>query len=311
MGLIEMVRLKERDLRLVITQGYKLSEDLFRELLEDATDYELYMDLHKVDVKLSKLVKGSKSKKDKEVDESRLIQEFKEVRKWGYMDVLYSYKNTVNRRVENNSNCKFEGITLIDLLDRGRLEGELCCFDYTRLLDWLAFEVGYATYDDTYSVHYFDEKLKQEGLFYPADMHFVDQFIPENFEKELRELYLDTSVDSNYYVRTTKKYYDYFMQDVEKYAEAHKLSKGKYIPFSIILEMQNAYLECILLYYLMIRANSAVVPFRIVSLEHGKIYFVIGENKFNKKQFKDNLSDTVVVSMLDRRFEFKPVVSFL
>ena len=69
MGLIEMVRLKERDLRLVITQGYKLSEDLFRELLEDATDYELYMDLHKVDVKLSKLAKGSKSKKDKEVDE--------------------------------------------------------------------------------------------------------------------------------------------------------------------------------------------------------------------------------------------------
>ena len=54
MGLIEMVRLKERDLRLVITQGYKLSEDLFRELLEDATDYELYMDLHKVVVETCK-----------------------------------------------------------------------------------------------------------------------------------------------------------------------------------------------------------------------------------------------------------------
>lgn len=286
-------------------QSYKLSEDLFRELLEDATDYELYMDVRKVDSKISEL---SGKKKN---DENQLVRELKEIRKWGCMDILYNYKNGINKRVENACSCKLDGFSIVDILDLNRLDGELCCFDYSRLLDWLAFEIGYATYDDTYTVEYFDKVLQQNGLFYPADMHVLDTIVPANFEGELRELYLDTTVDSNYYVRTTKKYYDYFMQDGEKYVESNRLKLRKYVPFSVMLNMQKAYLECILLYYLMIRANSAVVPFRLVSLEHGRINFIIGENKFNKEQFKENLSDTVVASLLDRRFEFKPSVSFL
>lgn len=307
----EMVRLKEKDMRLVITQGYKLSEDLFKDLLLDAVEYEIDFDKKKVDILLRNLFKQKEQEKVIE-----LINELKGLRRREYTNVSYEYKNdaynkrlmskTVNFSKYSNSGLD---VSLSELVDTDEL-GELICFDFTRLLDWLAYEIGHGTYDEDLDISYFDRVLGQKGMFYPCEMKDMDKLVPENFEKELSELCLDTSVNSAYYVNTTKKYFDYFMQDVEQYDLVHK-NKSKYISFENILKTQREYLECIMLFYLMIRANSSVIDFKLLSIEHGKIYFILGENKFNKDSYKENLCNPICITLLDRKFEYIPTVRFL
>lgn len=304
-----MVRLKERDMRLVITQGYKLSEDLFRDLLLDAVDYEIDFDKKKLDFILRNLFKRK--------DQTKLIEAItglKELRRKEYALINYEYKgDPYNKRVVSTGNLLHRdwedlGISLADFVDSDSL-GEIICYDFTRLLDWMAYELGHSTYDEELDIQYFDTVFKHQGMFYPCDMEELDKIVPEDFEKELMELLLDTSVNSSYYVSTTKKYYDYFMQDVSEYDKVHK-NKGKYIHFKSILDTQRQYLECLVLFYLMIRANSAVIDFKLLSIEHGKIYFILGENKFNKDSYKENLYDPICITLLDRKFEYIPKIIF-
>lgn len=309
-----MVRLNnKKDIQLCITQGSRISDDLFIDLLNDASGETLYLDKKKINSVVRSLGKKKllKTATSEDVDSiQKLITYIKLYSNQHELSLDYKYVNTdrVKKVVYNGLNLSNQGkyaemYSILDMVDMDKITNDIVCLDYTRLLDLLAFEVGCQTYDEMYNIEYFDSVLKKNGILCPTSFKYIDKIVPKNFEKELSEMYLDTSVNSNYYVNTTGHYYNYYMQDC--YTE----SNSRYISFKKILETQASYTACLLLYHFMIRANSSVLDFKLLELRHGKIYFMLGDNKFNKQTFIEKLSDTIYVSLLDRKFEFKPIIT--
>lgn len=304
-----MVRLNRRDMQLAITQGYKLSEDLFNDLLNEASGIEVDLDKKK----LSSTIRSLSRKKSKlDVDTfsfERLLLDLKDMNKQSEAVLNFKYKD---KKVSNlymdleDYHDSVPKYCLCDFLNLDNIVEDIICFDYTRLLDWLAYEIGHETFDEELTIKYFDSLFGNKGLLYPADMDSLNELIPEDFEKEILDLCVDTTVNSQYYVRTTKKAYDYFMNDVQD-----KKRKTNYLYFKPLLDNQSDYLSCIMLFYLMVRANSSVIDFKLLEVQRGKIYFILGENKFNKESFKEHLSDTIHISLLDRKFEYKPKVNVI
>lgn len=305
-----MVRLNRRDMQLVITQGYKLSEDLFIDLLAAASGVEVDLDKKRINTVIRALGKKKLLPNADVFNIERLILDLKDSVK--NLNVSLQFKYVANKKL-TSSYYNFEdygtcnAYSICDFLNREAIEEDIICFDYTRLLDWLAYEIGHGSYDDTLDLKYYDNLLGNLGLLYPAEMDKIDNLIPENFEKEISDLCVDTSVNSQYYVKTSKIAYDYFMH--EPVLKSKK--KTKYTYYKPLLDSQENYLTYIILFYLMVRANSSVIDFKLLEVQKGKIYFLLGDNKFNKESFKEHLTDAIHVSLLDRKFEFIPKIIYL
>lgn len=305
-----MVRLNRRDMQLAITQGYKLSEDLFSDLLNEASGIEIDLDKKKLSSTIRSL---SRNKSNTNIDTfalERLLLDLKDINKQSEAILNFKYKD---KKVSNlfldfeDYHDSLPKYCLCDFINLDNILEDIICFDFTRLLDWMAYEIGHQTFDEDLTIKYFDNLFGNKGLLYPADMDALNNVIPENFEQEILDLCVDTTVDSQYYVKTTKRAYDYFMQDIQE----KRRKNNNYLYFKPLLNRQSDYLSCIMLFYLMVRANSSVIDFKLLEVQHGKIYFILGENKFNKESFKEHLTDTIHINLLDRKFEYKPKVSIL
>lgn len=304
-----MIKLNKRDMELYITQGYKVADDLLRDLVKDSSNLTVSVNKKKI-IQEVKALNKKKHLKDIDVDEINLyIKKLKSIMDKGEINIDFLYEsnkvscNTL--QFSSNSNT-VSMLSVLDIFDLSDENYEYILLDFTDLLDYIAFEIGYETFDEKYTLKYFDSVFgNTEGILYPLQIDKLKEYVPKNFYKELSNWYLDTSVNSAYYVKTSKKIFNYFMQ--EQYKEVNK-KKVKYFSFDNVIKSQNEYLTCVILYYILIRANSSVIQCKLVEIKDGKIILGIGENKFNKEYFKEHLSDNIYINLLDRKFIYTPQI---
>lgn len=304
-----MIKLNKRDMELYITQGYKVADDLLRDLVNDSSNLLVTINKRKV-IQEVKALNKKKHLKDIDLDEINIyIKKLKSIMDKGEINIDFSYESNKvfcsNLQVSSNSNTisMFSTFDVFDLSDENY---EYILLDFTDLLDYLAFEIGHETYDETYTLKYFDSVFgNTEGILYPLQIDRLKEYVPKNFYKELSNWCIDTSVNSAYYVKTSKRIFNYFMQ--EQYKDIDK-RKVKYFSFDQVVKAQNEYLTCVILYYILIRANSSVIQCKLVEVKDGKIILGVGENKFNKEYFKEHLSDGIYINLLDRKFVYTPQV---
>lgn len=304
-----MIKLNKRDMELYITQGYKVADDLLRDLVKDSSNLTVSVNKKKI-IQEVKALNKKKHLKDIDVDEINLyIKKLKSIMDKGEINIDFLYEsnkvscNTL--QFSSNSNT-VSMLSVLDIFDLSDENYEYILLDFTDLLDYIAFEIGYETFDEKYTLKYFDSVFgNTEGILYPLQIDKLKEYVPKNFYKELSNWYLDTSVNSAYYVKTNKKIFNYFMQ--EQYKEVNK-KKVKYFSFDNVIKSQNEYLTCVILYYILIRANSSVIQCKLVEIKDGKIILGIGENKFNKEYFKEHLSDNIYINLLDRKFIYTPQI---
>lgn len=154
-----MVRLNRRDMQLAITQGYKLSEDLFNDLLNEASGIEVDLDKKK----LSSTIRSLSRKKSKlDVDTfsfERLLLDLKDMNKQSEAVLNFKYKD---KKVSNlymdleDYHDSVPKYCLCDFLNLDNIVEDIICFDYTRLLDWLAYEIGHETFDEELTIKIFN-----------------------------------------------------------------------------------------------------------------------------------------------------------
>lgn len=304
-----MIKLNKRDMELYITQGYKVADDLLKDLVSDSSNLTVSINKRKV-IQEVKALNKKKHLKDINLDEVNIyIKKLKSIMDKGEINIDFLYESNKifcsNLQFSSDSNTvsMFSALDIFDLSDANY---EYILLDFTDLLDYLAFEIGHETYDEKYTLKYFDSIFgNTEGVLYPLQIDRLKEYVPKNFYKELSNWYIDTSINSAYYVKTSKKIFNYFMQ--EQYKNIDK-KKVRYFSFDKVVKAQNEYLTCVILYYILIRANSSVIQCKLVEIKDGKIILGIGENKFNKEYFKEHLSDDIYINLLDRKFIYTPQV---
>lgn len=304
-----MIKLNKRDMELYITQGYKVADDLLKDLVNDSSHLTVTIDKKKVIQEVKALNKKKHLEKIDLDDINIYIKKLKSIMDKGEIniDFLYEANKVFCNNLQFSSDLKtasmFSSLDIFDLSDKNY---EYILLDFTDLLDYLAFEIGHETYDEKYTLKYFDDIFgNTEGVLYPLQIDRLKKYVPKNFYKELSNWCIDTSVNSAYYVKTSKRIFNYFMQ--EQYKDIDK-KKVKYFEFESVIKSQNEYLTCVILYYILIRANSSVIQCKLVEIKDGKIILGIGENKFNKEYFKEHLNDDIYINLLDRKFVYKPQV---
>lgn len=304
-----MIKLNKRDMELYISQGYRIPDDLFKDLIDDVGSVSVTVDRQKIVQAVKKLNKKKYLKNSAFNDIDDCVRRLKKIMDKNEIEIEYSYshhKLVCDLLNFSNNPSIYNTFNLLDLIELTDKRYDYVVIDFKGLLDYMAFEIGYETYDEVYNLRYFDDIFGiSEGILYPVSIDKLKKYVPENFHRELANWYLDTSINSPYYVRTSKKVFNYFMQ--EQFTDM-SLDKMKYIPFNEIIQSQNDYITCIILYYILVRANSSVIQCKLVEVKNGRIVLGIGENKFNKEYFKEHLNDSICINLLDRKFVYTPEI---
>lgn len=171
--------------------------------------------------------------------------------------------------------------------------------DYRRLLDWLAFDIGHASYDpQLYTNDYIDKLFGVEGLYFTSLGNKVDTLVPKDFAYELTDLLVDFGM-LTMYTKKDGSTYNYFQHKVKR------RNKNK-VTYNDLLYLQNNYVTGILLSYIYQLSKHYGLALKLVGVGTGLLdIYVTGTAR--EYDFYRELSRGLKVRLFEMRsFRFIP-----
>lgn len=220
--------------------------------------------------------------------------------------ILNKYKREEELNLNNNivNGWITTGLETVDIpLVKLKPKDYIIKYDFSRLCDYIAFEVGHCSYSpDEFSKEEIDKILKDSGLLYPVSTDLLDTIVPKKFIKELKSYYIDPDEEITYCLKIRNKYQDYFMNEL-------KAKKGKYVGYGELLKQQNRYLAKLMLYYMLLSASTTGVTIQLLNISENSVTILVNYNEFVDEKFYRMLSDSLIIVVCGRKFEYFPNVT--